>query len=92
MGSWEKDAYRAGTLELASAIAGKKDAFSIVGGDGLLQVLDTAKMRSRMPQVSAGAAVWMAALSGQPLPSLQVMAARGKGWHGEERRATPRNS
>lgn len=90
MGAWESDNYRQGTLELAEEIIRHKKAFSVVGGDGLLRVLDAVGVRADMPRVSAGAAVWMAALGGQPLPALQVMAARVNGWAGNDRRSSPR--
>jgi phosphoglycerate kinase len=90
MGTWEQPAYRDGTLALAREVAASQ-ALSVVGGDGLLQAIKAGELTEKMPRLSAGAAVWMAALSGQPLPSLQIMAAKDSGgWNGQERRGGSR--
>lgn len=74
VGAFETEPFHEGCRQLAEGLL-FSPAFSVVAGDGLVRALRQGDLRHRLPHVSSGAAVWMHALGGTPLPALRVLQA-----------------
>ncbi|MCP5404851.1 MAG: phosphoglycerate kinase [Pseudomonadaceae bacterium] len=72
VGNFEHSPFDTGCRTVAEGLLAA-EGFTLAAGDGLLKALKPDAMRTRLPHVSSGAAVWLHALAGKPLPALQVL-------------------
>lgn len=73
MGVFELATYAEGTFELARAIAGLKDAMTVVGGGDSGAAVRAAGVEDEMSFVSTGGGAALQLLEGRPLPAVEVL-------------------
>ncbi len=72
LGITEHPEGRTGTLGLVKTLTDRR-GFSLVGGNGLLPMLQDSGLRELLPALSTGGAALVGGLIGRPLPSVDVM-------------------
>lgn len=72
VGVAETEEGRDGTVGLVTTLA-KQRTFSLVGGNGLLPILQQTGLREQLPALSTGGAALVEGLMGRPLPCLEVL-------------------
>lgn len=75
LGITENPEGRRGSLGILHTLA-EHSGFSLIGGAGMLTLVQESGFGERLPAVSTGGAALVDALCGKPLPCLQVLAAR----------------
>jgi phosphoglycerate kinase len=74
MGVFETEAFAAGTLAVARAVA-ESDGFSVVGGGESVMAVRQAGLIEAIDHVSTGGGASLAFLSGEPLPAITALEA-----------------
>jgi len=75
MGVFEKDAYAAGTLAVAEAVAAatQSGAVSVIGGGDSAAAVQKMGLENRMTHVSTGGGASLTYLEGKPMPAIEVL-------------------
>ncbi len=75
LGVFEQDAFAAGTLVLAEAIAAS-DGFSLAGGGDTLAAIDQFGIADQVSYISTGGGAFLEYVEGKTLPAVAVLADR----------------
>ncbi len=73
MGVFENERFRFGTMEIAKAIAGKKNALRIVGGGDSVAALKLLGLENSVDHISTGGGAFLEMLAGKELPAVKVL-------------------
>lgn len=73
MGVFEKKSFRHGTYAVAKAIAGNKNAFSVVGGGETVTAVRQMKLHKQFNFVSTGGGAMLEFLAGRKLPGIEAL-------------------
>ncbi len=74
-GKYEDERFRAGTLEIAKAVA-KSRAYSIAGGGDTISAIAQSGVENKIGHISTGGGVTLKLLEGSTLPALEVIQER----------------
>lgn len=75
VGVFEFEAFRAGTLGIAHAIA-TAESFSIAGGGDTLSAIELFKIESKISYISTGGGAFLEFLEGKKLPAVEILEER----------------
>ncbi len=73
MGVYEFEKFRVGTLEIAKAIAEKRDALRIVGGGDSVAAIEELGLEHKFDHVSTGGGAFLQFLAGKELPGVMAL-------------------
>ena len=73
MGVFEWKNFSSGTINVAKAIAGLKDATTVVGGGSTADVVSKLNMNNDVTHVSTGGGATLTYLEGKPLPAIEAI-------------------